>query len=148
MKVKFSKLHPEAVTPTSAKKGDAGFDLTAISYNWVQNADVPYYNYEFGLAVEIPDGYVGLLFPRSSVSNKDVMLTNCVGVVDSGYRGPLSARFKTTHFKGELPKIYKAGERVVQLVIVPYLKAEFEEVSYDELSKTERGDGGFGSSGK
>jgi dUTP pyrophosphatase len=148
MKVRFAKLHPEAVTPKTAKAGDAGFDLTAISYNYVDSVPVPYYNYEFGLAVEIPEGYVGLLFPRSSVSNKDLMLTNCVGVVDSGYRGPLSARFKTTHFKGELPNLYKAGERVVQLVIVPYAQAEFVEVSYDQLTTTERGQGGFGSSGK
>jgi dUTP pyrophosphatase len=148
MKVKFAKLHPEAVTPKTAKIGDAGFDLTAISYEYIKDAPVPYYCYEFGLAVEIPEGYVGLLFPRSSVSNKDLMLTNCVGVVDSGYRGPLSARFKTTHFKGELPHLYQSGERVVQMVIVPYLQAQFEEVSYDELTKTERGQGGFGSSGR
>lgn len=147
MLVRFSKLTSEAVTPKIAKQGDAGYDLTAISYNYVDNVPVPFYNYEFGLAVEIPYGYVGLLFPRSSVSNKDLMLTNCVGVVDSSYRGPLSARFKTTHFKGELPNLYKSGERVVQLVIVPYLQATFEEVPYEELSKTERGAGGFGSSG-
>ena len=147
MRVKFSKLHAEAVTPKQSKVGDAGFDLTAISYEYVQNAVVPYYNYEFGLAVEIPTGYVGLLFPRSSVSNKDLSLTNCVGVVDSGYRGPLSARFRTTHFKGEAPHLYKAGERVVQLVIVPYLQADFEEVPYDELTKSDRGTGGFGSTG-
>jgi len=147
MKVRFSKLDPKAVTPTQAKNGDAGYDLTAISYEYVPNAYVPYYNYEFGLAVEIPQGYVGLLFPRSSISNKDQMLTNCVGVLDSGYRGPLSARFKTTHFKGELPKIYASGERVMQLVIVQYLQADFEEVPYEQLSITDRSVGGFGSSG-
>lgn len=147
MKIKFTKLNPEAVTPKAGSAGAAGYDLTAISYNYVSNAAVPYYNYEFGLAVEIPEGYVGLLFPRSSVSNKDLMLTNCVGVIDSDYRGPLSARFKTTHFKGELPNIYKAGERVVQLVVVPFQRLEFEEVSNEELTKTERNTGGFGSTG-
>jgi dUTP pyrophosphatase len=147
MKVRFSKLDERAVTPKSARPGDAGYDLTAISYEYVANADVPYYNYDFGLSIEVPFGYVGLLFPRSSISNKDLMLTNCVGVLDSGYRGPISARFKTTHFKGEIPHLYKAGERVAQLVIVPYLQAEFEEVPYSELSVTERSTGGFGSSG-
>lgn len=144
----FSKLDPSAVTPKAAKFGDAGYDLTAISYNYVHDAAVPYYNYEFGIAVEIPVGYVGLLFPRSSVSNKDLTLTNCVGVVDSGYRGPISARFRTTHFKGELPKLYAAGERVVQLVIVPHLTVVFNEVPYSELSVSDRGVGGYGSSGQ
>jgi dUTP pyrophosphatase len=148
MKVRFSKLHPEAVVPSYSKPGDAGLDLTAVSYKYVANAEVPYYSYEFGLVIEIPEGYVGLIFPRSSVSNKDLMLTNCVGVIDSGYRGPLTARFKTTHFKGELPKLYQAGERVAQLVIVPYVQAQIEEVPYEELSVTERGNGGFGSTGK
>lgn len=147
MKIKFSKLSPDAVTPKQAKRGDAGYDLTAISYNYVADAPVPFYNYEFGLAIEVPDGWVGLLFPRSSLSNKDLTLTNCVGVVDSGYRGPLSARFRTTHFKGELPKLYQAGERVVQLVLVPCMDAEFFEVPYESLTITERSNGGFGSSG-
>jgi dUTP pyrophosphatase len=148
MKVKFAKLDSNAVIPAKAKQGDAGFDLTAISYEWVANADVPYYNYRFGLAVEIPVGHVGLIFPRSSCSNKDVMLSNAVGVVDSGYRGELTARFKTTHFKGELPKLYQAGERVAQLVILPCPDFQADEVCFDELSVTERGTGGFGSSGK
>lgn len=145
MILKFTKLHPEAVTPSKANPGDAGFDLTAISYNYVSDTQVPYYNYEFGIAVEIPEGYVGLIFPRSSISNKDMMLTNCTGVIDSGYRGSLSARFKTTHFKSEMPTIYKPGERVAQLVIVPCPEVELVEVA--ELSNTSRGAGGFGSSG-
>lgn len=148
MKIKFAKRHPDAVIPKPSREGDAGADLTAISYNYEPNADVPFYNYEFGLSVEIPKGYVGLIFPRSSISNKDVMLTNCVGVIDENFRGSLSARFKVTHFKGEIPKLYKAGERVAQLLIIPYVKIESEEVDYSELSVTNRGEAGFGSSGR
>lgn len=147
-KLRFAKLDPLAVTPKQSHPGDAGYDLTAISYKYVANADVPFYNYEFGLAVEIPEGHVGLLFPRSSISNKDMMLTNCVGVIDSSFRGSLSARFKTTHFKSELPQIYKAGERVAQLVVIPYFVGEIEEVTFDELTKTVRGAGGYGSTNK
>lgn len=145
--MKFAKLSPLAITPSKAKPGDAGFDLTAISYKYIADAEVPYYNYSFGIAVEIPTGHVGLLFPRSSVSNKDLMLSNCVGVVDEGYRGELTARFKSTHFKSELPKIYKVGERVAQLVVIPRFTGELQEVSFEELSKSERGTGGYGHSG-
>jgi len=143
MKLKFKKLDDMAVIPSYAHPGDAGLDLTAISYNYVPNADVPYFNYEFGLAVQIPDGWVGLIFPRSSISNRDMQLSNCVGVIDSGYIGSLSARFKTTHHKGEMPIIYKVGEKVAQLVIVPCMQAELVEVN--ELTPTQRGVGGFGS---
>lgn len=148
MKIRFSKLNPRAVVPKQMKPGDAGFDLTAIAVEHHTDSVVPYINYEFGLAVEIPEGYVGLLFPRSSISDKDLMLTNSVGVIDSGYRGPLSARFKSpVQFKNiHMDAIqYKVGDRVAQLVIVPYLSAEMEEVPYEDLSKTERGQGGFGS---
>lgn len=145
MKLKFKKLKPEAVTPSYAKTGDAGLDLTAISYKYELNNGVPYYNYDFGLSVEIPDGWVGLVFPRSSISNKDMQLSNCVGVIDSGYRGPLSARFKIIGFRGEMPAIYKAGDKVAQLVIIPCLQAELVEV--DELSISDRGAGSFGHSG-
>ncbi len=136
MKVKIKKLHPNAVIPTYAKPGDAGMDLTAtfISYMGAQ------VEYKTGLAIEIPDGFVGLLFPRSSISNTSLSLANSVGVVDSGYRGEIKAVFN----KRKLGiKFYGVGERILQLIILPYPKIEFEEV--DELSKTERGEGGFGS---
>lgn len=151
MKLKFSKVHPDAVIPKQAKPGDGAVDLTAISYNYVNSTDSPsYHNYEFGLAVEIPAGWVGLIFPRSSVSNKHLMLTNCVGVIDSGYRGTLSARFKATNsYPFVDPEVYKVGERVAQLVLVPCpVVYNCIEVPYEELSKTERGTGSFGSSGK
>ena len=148
MIVKFSKLCPEAIVPTKAKYGDAGFDLTAISCQYVSDAEVPYYNYEFGLAVEIPQGYFGLLCPRSSISKKALMLSNSLGVIDAGYRGPLSARFKVTNYQGEHTKVYEVGDRVVQLIIIPIPEISLVEVPYENLSKTYRGNGSFGSSGR
>lgn len=159
MIVKFAKLHADAKIPSQARPGDGGLDLTAIKYEYISKVPVPYHNYEFGLSVEIPTGWVGLIFPRSSISNKDLMLTNCVGVIDSGYRGSLSARFKAIKETNQMSvyegvvstpptEIYKVGERVAQLVLVPCpVVYNCIEVPYEELSKTERGTGGFGSSG-
>lgn len=135
MRVRFKKLHPEAVTPSYAKLGDAALDLTAISYS-----RTPYYwEFKTGLAFEIPEGYIGLLFPRSSISNTGHSLCNSVGVVDSGYRGEVTFRFRVDAFKNT----YLEGDRVGQLIILPYPKIELDEVS--ELSDTERGKGGYGS---
>jgi len=97
--------------------------------------------YHTDLAVEIPEGYVGLLFQRSSVANKSITMTNCVGVIDSGYRGEVMGKFRST--TDVVPAIYKPGERFAQLIVVPYLNVELEEVT--ELSETDRGEGGFGS---
>lgn len=141
MKVKIKKLHPDAVIPKYAKPGDAGMDLTAVS------VEDEYYNgnvvYNTGLAFEIPEGYVGLLFPRSSNSKKGLLLSNSVGVIDSGYRGEVSFKFKVLNSS---MGVYKVGERIGQILIVPYPQIEFEEV--EELSETERGTGGYGSTGK
>lgn len=138
MKVKFKKLHPNAVTPKYAKFGDAGMDLTATS-RWHEASNVCYGT---GIAMEIPQGYVGLVFPRSSVAKKELLLSNCVGVIDSGYRGEITAKFKTTNGGSHL---YEVGERICQIIILPYPEIEFDEV--ETLSETERGDGGYGSSG-
>ncbi len=143
MILKFKKLDNKAVSPKSAKSGDAGADLTAISYSIVEEQGILYHNYEFGLAIEIPSGYVGLLFPRSSSSKTDLVLANGVGVIDSGYRGSLSARFKQVK---DDPKVFSVGDRVCQLVVVPYALCDFHEVG--ELSISERGSGGWGSSGR
>ena len=88
-------------------------------------------------------GYVGLVFPRSSIRKMDLALTNCVGVIDSGYRGEIQATFKKTQGLDSVK--YNVGERGAQIIIMPYPKVNFVEV--DELSSTERGDGGFGSTG-
>jgi len=143
--VKFAKLHPEAVIPKYAKEGDAGLDLTAISMQKVDNESGTFHEYKTGLAVEIPEGYVGLLFPRSSNSKMDLLLSNSVGVIDSGYRGDIGFRFKET---ADSPRKYSVGDRVGQLLILPYPKVYTQEVSYDQLTQTERGTGGYGSSGR
>lgn len=147
MKVKFKKLHPEAVMPTYAKNGDAGLDLTAISRKYVSFAKYTsddYWEYETGIAVEIPEGYVGLIFPRSSIFKKDLILTNHVGVIDSSFRGDIKFKFRNydREFQGT---IYEKGDRIGQLLIIPYPQIELDEVQ--ELSESERGTGGYGSSG-
>lgn len=142
MKVLFKKLNKQAVTPSYAKDGDAGLDITAISRDIVITEDYEYIEYGTGLAFEIPVGYVGLLFPRSSVSKKDILLSNAVGVIDSGYRGEVSFRFKRLAWDSA---IYNVGEKVGQLVIIPYPQIQLEQAK--ELSETERGEGGYGSSG-
>ena len=139
MQVKVKKLDPKAVIPKYAKVGDAGLDLTATSYDYSNGRHV----YGTGLAIEIPKGYVGLLFPRSSICKMDLRLTNCVGVIDSGYRGQISLFFENDGM--EDPLIYKVGDRIGQLLILAYRQIEMQEVG--ELSDTVRGESGFGSTG-
>jgi dUTP pyrophosphatase len=175
MQVKIKRLSENAVVPTYGKPGDAGMDLTATTMHFDAEGNVVYGT---GMAFEIPEGYVGLLFPRSSNAKKDLLLTNSVGVIDSGYRGEVSFKFKPAAFfaddawaepgtigndsetfdytilpkgqnqdhHGYEPQFYKVGERVGQIIIMPYPQVTFEEVS--ELSSTERGEGAFGSTGK
>lgn len=141
MQVKIKKLNESAVIPSYAKNGDAGLDLTATSLEVIDTGDYGYINYGTGLAIEIPTGYVGLIYPRSSISKTGHILANSVGVIDSGYRGEIQVRFKT------IPDttIYKVGDKIAQLIIKPYPEIQFEEV--EELSDTDRGEGGFGSTG-
>ena len=139
--VKVKKLTPNAIIPSYSKVGDAGMDLTITSE--IENTSFSV-SYGFGIAMEIPKGHVGLVFPRSSVRNQDLILSNCVGVIDSGYRGELQATFKKTQGLDSIK--YKVGERGAQIIILPYPTIYMTEVP--ELSKTERGSGGFGSTGK
>ncbi len=147
MQVKIKRLHPDAVIPKYAKNGDAGLDLTAISRKVINSDSGWYYEYDTGLAIEIPEGYVGLLFPRSSQSNVNQLLTNHVGIIDSGFRGPIRVRFKEiiSGTNGMGLKTYQYNDRIGQLIILPYPKIELIEV--DELTETERGSTGFGSTG-
>jgi dUTP pyrophosphatase len=138
--VKVKKLVPEAVVPSYSKVGDAGMDLTITRE--IENTSFSV-SYGFGIAMEIPKGYVGLVFPRSSVRNQDLILSNCVGVIDSGYRGEIQATFKKTNGLDSVK--YKVGERGAQIIILPYPTIYMTEVP--ELSNTERGTGGFGSTG-
>jgi len=166
MQVKIKKLHPNAVIPSYAKSGDAGLDLTAISKIYDMYGNV---SYGTGLAFEIPTCYVGLLFPRSSNCKKDLILSNSVGVLDSGYRGEVFFKYKPSVYFGSLSEEsfdsdyfeaictpqtseedypideYNIGDKIGQLIILPYPQIEFIEV--DELSNTDRGTKGFGSTG-
>lgn len=138
-------LESKAVLPTRAHSTDAGYDLTATRITQeLDEARKLVLVYHTDLAVEIPEGYVGLIFMRSSVSKTSLTLANAVAVIDSGYRGELILKYKVT--TDALPRVYEPGERVGQLVIVPYFAAEPEFV--DQLSSTDRGDGGFGSTDK
>lgn len=141
MIVNIKKLNESAVIPQYAHSTDAGLDLVAISVEVDDDGNLVYGT---GLAFEIPVGYVGLVFPRSSVSSRSLVMANCVGVIDSGYRGEVTAKFKPI---GQyLHNPYQIGERVAQLVIIPYPHVEFQEV--DSLSESDRGTGGYGSTGK
>ena len=142
MEVKIKKLHKDAVIPKYAKPGDAGMDLTAVSMKIDEYGNICYGT---GLAFEIPEGYVGLVFPRSSNHKKGVILTNCVGVIDSGYRGEVSFKFKEIALGNFSNVAYKVGDRIGQIIIMPYPRIEFIEV--EELSETERGTNGYGSTG-
>jgi dUTP pyrophosphatase len=140
IELKIKKLHSEAVIPQYAKPGDAGLDLVAISEEW--NEDNTMVTYGTGLAIEIPEGHVGLIFPRSSISKTTLNLSNSVGVIDSGYRGPIMFKFRYL----ENGDVYEVGDRIGQLVIMEIPKVNIVEIQ--ELSSTERGEGGFGSTGK
>lgn len=174
MLVKIKKLHENAVIPTYSKVGDAGLDLTAVSVIYDDKTDT--LEYSTGLAIEIPEGYVGLIFPRSSIYKKEISQSNCVGVLDSNYRGDIKVRYnldlgnwweimKEGHQEdmnlgafnyyeeainkvrntGVIADIYAVGDRIAQLIIIPY--PQIELVESDELSETNRGADGFGSTG-
>lgn len=136
MKIKIKKLHPDAVIPKYAHPGDAGMDVYAISKKDTEK----FLEYGTGLAFEIPEGYVMLVFARSSITNKDLMLKNSVAVLDSGYRGELFIRFNKL---GE--DDYQIGDKIGQIIVLPFPTLEFEEA--EELSESSRGTGGFGSTG-
>lgn len=165
MEVKIKKLYDDAVIPSYAKPGDAGLDLYAHSVRLDDQRG--YWEFGTGVAIEIPEGYVGLVYPRSSISNTIYSLTNCVGVIDSGYRGEIKIRFEANSREmtkiigktltnigviknaGTFPwdlKIYNKTDAIAQLIIMPYPKIDLIEVK--ELSDTERGDGGFGHTDK
>ena len=138
MKVKIKMLYPDAIPPKYAHAGDACADVYAFSTTPDDNDNLVI---GLGFAIEIPDGYVGLLFPRSSIAKTGHSFRNSVGVIDSGYRGELMIKLSSKFGKGS----YTINERVGQLMILPYPQIEFDQV--DKLSDTVRGTGGFGSTG-
>lgn len=143
--VKVKKLNENAVIPKYAMPGDCGMDLTAIDYEIDEYGNVVYHT---GLAFEIPEGYAMFIFPRSSNKKTNFYMTNHVGIIDSGYRGEILITYKNrdsrTYMEDPVP--YKIGDRIAQLVIMPYPKVFIEVI--DELSQTERGEGGHGSTGR
>lgn len=143
MELKFKKRNKDVPTPKYSRDGDCALDLTAVSVSHTTK----YVEYDTGIAVQIPEGYVGMVVPRSSVTNKDLMLKNSLGIIDTNFVGFISFRFKLAdkHI-GMFPDVYKVGERIGQLMIVPIPKLTMIEV--DELAVTNRGDGAYGSSGK
>lgn len=141
MELKFKKLHVDAELPAYAHETDAAMDLTALSFSQeYDKSGKLVIVYHTGLAVEIPEGYVGLLFMRSSVCQKSVSLTNAVGVIDAGYRGEILMKYKIT--TDAVPSIYQPKERIGQLMVIP--RPKMEPVFVEELSGEDRG-GGFGS---
>lgn len=163
MEVKIKRIHPDAVIPKYSKPGDAGMDLVATGIQ-TKNDIITYHT---GIQVEIPEGYVGLIVPRSSIYKQDLMLANHIGIIDSGYRGEILCKFRLTalcmeHVSNNRYLIrdfeidpetgayknvhtYKIGDRVAQLIIIPYPLIEFKEV--DVLKESNRGTGGFGHTG-
>lgn len=141
--LKVKKLTPHAVIPKYAHLDDAAMDLYAVDGAYDFEGD--YIEYGTGLAIEIPKNHMGLIFPRSSVSKTPLILANCIGLIDPNFRGEVCVRFKRLKEDKEHLE-YQAGDRIAQLLILPYPTIEIEEVS--ELSETDRGTGGFGSSGR
>lgn len=143
LKVKVKRLNNEAVIPKYAHVGeDVGMDITATS--WEYDAEYDRIIYHTGLAFELPKGYGMFIFPRSSNCKTDSFLPNSVGILDVGYRGELLVIFKNRDKDSKMIP-YRAGDRVAQIVILPYPEVEFEEVA--ELGESSRGDGGIGSTG-
>ena len=135
--INIKKTNELAIIPKYAHSTDAGMDLVAVSMNETDK----YIEYDTGIALEIPKGYVGLVFPRSSVSKLDLVQANSVGVIDSSYRNSIKVRFKKLKDNGVC--VYVPGERIAQLIILPYPMIGFNEV--EKLSDSDRGLGGFGS---
>lgn len=141
MIVNIKKLSDDAIIPSYAHATDAGMDLTTTGVEYKDGNFI----YHTDLAFEVPEGYVMLLFPRSSNRKTEAYLTNSVGVIDSGYRGEVMVTFKSRDREIVVPP-YNVGDRIAQVIILPYPKITFNEV--EELSDSDRGTGGHGSTGK
>lgn len=168
MQVKIKRVHPHAVIPQYATEHSAGMDLTVAWWEFDNDGNKVYHT---GLAFEIPEGYAGFVFPRSSNAKKNLWLTNAVGIIDADFRGEVTLKYKSSirvvsSFWNRLKLFFKplnkedninvtniwdnedyhVGDKCGQIVIMPYPKIEFVEV--DELSETKRNTGGYGSTGR
>ena len=143
MRVRIQKLDERAILPTYGTEYSAGADLYALTEGTVEIAPHSTVLLHTGIAVEIPEGYCGLIFARSSLGSKRGLApANKVGVIDSDYRGPITV---VLHNHGKDPQIISHGERIAQMVIAPYVFANYTET--ESLTDTVRGEGGFGSTG-
>lgn len=140
MNIQLKKLYAEATIPSYSREGDAALDLHAL-YEELQNGQA---TYGTGIAIKIPEGHVGLIFPRSSITKYDLALANSVGVIDSNYTGEIIVKFNLLK-QAEYARMYSLGDRIAQLIILPIPQINFVEV--DSLPVTNRGEQGFGSSG-
>lgn len=144
MKVQIKKLKENAVIPTRGSSSAAGYDLYACIESSVVIKPHATEKIGTGIAVAVPEGYFGAIFARSGLAAKQGLRpANCVGVADSDYRGEYIVAL---HNDTDSERTIEPGERIAQMVVMPYLAVEFEEVA--ELDETERGSGGFGSTGK
>jgi dUTP pyrophosphatase len=143
-KVQFIKVNPNAMTPVRGSKFSAGYDLSACIDKKVIIPPHSTVKIGTGLAIKPPEGYWGAIFARSGLATKQGLRpANCVGVVDEDYRGEYIVAL---HNDTDTTQYIEPNERIAQLVFLPYLNCEFEEV--EALDKTERDSGGFGSTGK
>jgi dUTP pyrophosphatase len=162
VQIKVKKLHQDAKMPEQANPDDAGYDIFAID-DGIVSEDGRYVEYDTGLSIAPEAGYHVVLCPRSSISKYDLLLCNSIGLIDNSYRGPLKLRFRIIYpkesltlvedefdmyvnYDDQLVRTYKKGDRIAQIKVEKTIAADFTEV--DELQSTQRGDGGFGSSGK
>lgn len=144
MKINIKKLSETAKLPERGSAFAAGYDLFADLKEAIEIKPHETIMINTGVAMEIPEGYWGGVFARSGLSAKEGLRpANCVGVVDADYRGPVCVAL---HNDGEVVRTIMPQQKIAQLVVVPFLAVEFEEVA--ELSDTVRGAGGFGSTGK
>ena len=142
MKINIKKLDPNAVIPKRMTVGAAGMDVVATSKSY--DPDAAFIEFGTGLSFEIPEGYAAFLYPRSSITKTGYILGNSVGILDADFRGELKFRFKIAYGYGDLGG-YEVGDRIGQIVVMPVPEIEFVEV--EELEGTQRGSGGWGSSG-
>lgn len=144
MKINIKKLNENAIIPTRGSEYAAGYDLYACTSSSIVIMPHNTVKIGTGLAIELPHGYFGAIFARSGLATKQGLRpSNCVGVCDEDYRGEYVVAL---HNDTDEPQTINPMERIAQLVVMPYLPVEFNEVN--ELSETKRGDGGFGSTGK
>lgn len=144
MELKIKKMREDAIIPTRGESEAAGIDLYACLPKTVTLIPGSSLMIPTGIACEFPEGYFGLMLPRSSVGVKRHMsLLNTAGVIDNGFRGEIMMAFKNDGIHNQ---VIEPGERLAQLILLPYVK--YDIIESDELDETERGEGGFGSTGR